>query len=89
MSEEKLCNQSTVCIKNRNEVSISGGKAILELSDDYATVDTYAGRLVIEGSELKIQSFQKEEAMIYISGKIESLYYQKAKISSSLFSKLR
>ena len=87
MSDEKLLNQSSVCIKNRSEVSISGVKAILELNDEFTSLDTEQGRLIIEGSEIKLQSFQKEERTVYISGNIESIYYQKTKISSSLFSK--
>jgi len=87
MSEEKLLNQSSVCIKNRSEVSISGVKAILELNDEFTSLDTDLGKLIIEGSEIKLQSFQKEERTVYISGNIESIYYQKTKISSSLFSK--
>ena len=89
MSEEKLFNQSTVCIKNRKKISVSGTKSILELSDSFAALDTDLGKLIVEGSEIKIESFQKEEKTVYIIGNIESLYYQKAKLSSSLFSKSR
>lgn len=89
MAEEKLSNQSTVCIKNRKEISIGGTRAILELSEGFASVDTDLGKLIIEGSEIKLESFQKEERTVYITGNIESLYYQKTKISSSMFSKFR
>ena len=89
MSEEKLFNPSTVYIKDRKEISVSGTKSILELSDDFAALDTDLGKLIIEGSEIKLESFQKEERTVYISGNIESIYYQKTKISSSLFSKFR
>ena len=88
MTEKFENKDSSLTLKNRKELSVSGVYAILELNDTYTTLDTEQGRLNIEGEGIKIEGFDKESRVINLSGKIESLFYTKAKLKAkSLFYK--
>ncbi len=86
MSEQK-CADSIVMINTRREVSVGGIKSILGFGDDYVILDTECGRLEIEGEEMKIEGLSKDEGVVNIRGKINSLYYSEPKNIKSLFSK--
>ena len=89
MSEEKILHDSTICVYNRCELSVSNVRAILELGDGYAAFDTEQGKLIVEGENIKIESFVKEDRRVNVVGKFDSIYYSKEKTISKIFGKTR
>ncbi len=86
MIDERKPNDSSVIIKSRKEISVSGIKSILGFGEDYVLVDTECGRLEIEGEDMRIEGLSKEEGCASIKGHINSLYYHQPKITKRLFS---
>ena len=77
-----------ISIKNREAVTASGVKNVESFGEDYLTLATDLGELVVEGKNLKIESLTKENGEIYIIGEIEGLFYKVPKIQKGFFSKL-
>lgn len=84
MNEAKGAGESSVNIKSRKEVSVSGINSISGFGEDYVILETECGRLEIEGEEMRIESLSKEEGIVCIKGKVNSLYYSQPKSSRKL-----
>ena len=82
-----MSNESILEIKDRKRVKVTGVISVLGFGEDYVTVETELGRLVIEGEKMKIESLSKEEGAVDISGIISSAYYSEIKKGEKLFSK--
>lgn len=86
MIDEKKPQDSTVVIKSRKEISVSGIKSILGFGEDYVLLDTECGKLEIEGEGMRIEGLSKEEGCANIKGHINSLYYHQPRLTKRLFS---
>ncbi len=75
-------------IEDRKNVSVSGVKSIIGFGDDYVSLETDLGRLLIEGEGMKIESLEKAEGTVCITGLISSTYYSELKSRSGFISKL-
>lgn len=76
------------CIKNRNTVTLNGVISVESFDEDFLTLDTELGELVVEGKELKIESLIKESGEILIVGEISGLFYRERKSEKGFFGKL-
>ena len=86
MIDEKKPQDSSVVIKSRKEISVSGIKSILGFGEDYVLLDTECGKLEIEGEGMRIDGLSKEDGLANIKGHVNSLYYHRQKLSKGLFS---
>ncbi len=80
--------EGILMIEDRKNVSVSGVKSIIGFGEDYVTLETDLGRLIIEGEGMKIESLEKSEGTINITGLISSAYYSEMKSREGLFSTL-
>ena len=85
MNEERAYQ---TCIKNRNVLTLNGVFSVESFDEDFLTLDTALGELVIEGKELKIESLLKESGEILIVGEISGLFYRERKSEKRFFAKL-
>ena len=72
-------------IKNKNLFISDGVLAVLSFDDDYLSLDTVYGKLVIEGKELKIIDLSKENTKISVSGNITGVYFDSEKKKKGFF----
>jgi len=78
MSTESTPHQ-IITVIDRKTISIDGVRNVLGFDEGYVSIMTDMGKIIIEGSELKIESLGKDEDTIHISGKINSIYYPQDK----------
>ncbi len=86
MDENKIVKQNLM-IKNRNQVTIDGVLNVEGFDEGYVSLSSAAGRIIIEGAELKIEGLTKEDGIIVISGRIDAVMYSNEKTRSGLFGK--
>ncbi len=61
---------------SRREVFVASGVLYVESFDDVSvSLSTVMGDLMIDGQNLKIEGFSKEEGTVQIIGKVQALYY--------------
>ncbi len=80
--------EGILMIEDRKNVSVSGVKNIIGFGDDYVTLETDLGRLVIEGEGMKIENLMKNEGTVNITGLISSAYYSELKTKAGIISKI-
>lgn len=74
MNTDKSGN-SSITIEDRSTLNICGVVDILSFDDNSVYLKTVLGNLSIDGSELHIQSLSIESGAIFLTGKIDGLYY--------------
>ena len=77
-----------IYIKNKNEIKLNGVLSVDSFDEDFLTLDTELGQLVIEGKNLKIESLAKENREILIKGDFCGLFYKERKIEKGFLSKI-
>ncbi len=80
--------EGILIIEDRKNVSVSGVKSIIGFGEDYVTLETDLGRLVIEGEGMKIDSLEKTEGTVNITGLISTAYYSELKTKKGIISHL-
>ncbi len=80
--------KQTVFLSDKSDLVIDGVQNILSFDERYVSLDTLGGRINIEGSELKVDSLQKENGKIHITGNISGVFYSSESIKRGAFSKL-
>ncbi len=86
--EENKRPQGILIIEDRKNVSVSGVRSIIGFGEDYVTLETDLGRLVIEGEGMKIDSLEKGEGTVNITGLISTAYYSELKAKKGIMSNL-
>ena len=85
---EKTLRHTTIIIKERSSVKIDGVENVLGFDESYVSLMTVAGKIIVEGENLKIESLTKENGEIVISGKISAAFYEEQKGAKGLLSKI-
>ena len=87
--EEKLERNHDIRLIQR-EVFVASGVLYVESFDDTSlSLSTVMGDLMIEGQDLKIEGFSKEDGTVRIIGRVQALYYSDVpKTKKKFFGKL-
>ena len=80
--------KQTVTLLDKCDLVIDGVQNIVSFDDSFVALKTQGGRINVEGSELKVDSLQKENGKIHITGKISGVFYSNEGIKRGAFSKL-
>ena len=88
MQENQIDLSGTLTIKDRRSATLDGVKNIESFDENYISLDTKQGRVIIEGSGLKIESLSRDNGAIYITGNISGAYYSGEKASRGVFANL-
>ena len=86
MPKEEL-KHTNLNVKSRNNLSLDGVCNIIGFDENYVTLATAEGKIVIEGENLKIESLTRDAGEVCISGKILSVTYNDKLSIKSPFSK--
>ena len=84
--EEKNYKQKLL-LSDRKRLSIDAVINVDALGDDYVELNSDAGKIIIEGSELKIEELNQEKRTVSIVGSICSIIYKSDKKSTSFISR--
>ena len=86
--ETGLQRSNEISIINLKTFTMSGVVDIAGFDGDYILLDTTAGRISIEGRDLKIESLTKDGGVILVVGDISGVYVTPIKEKKrSLFSR--
>ena len=85
---EKTIEKQELCIKDRSMLTLDGVLNVEGFSDDYLNIETRCGKVIVEGSNLKIESLTKEDGVITVSGSISGVFYKTDKVKSGIFSRM-
>lgn len=80
-------NQS-ICIKNKESVTITGLKKLESLTENEFILDTLFGKLSVIGSKLEMSNLNNDAGEITIVGEIDTVKYHKQNKAMNVFSKL-
>ena len=87
MPKEEM-RHTNLNVKERNNLTLNGVCNVIGFDEEYVTLATSDGRIIIEGEGLKIESLSKQGGEINISGKISGVFYSEKRTLKSPFSKL-
>ncbi len=79
---------SLIMITEMSCITMNEIKHIVGFDGNTVALDTERGRVIIEGSELKVESLEKEEGKIVISGNFKGLFFSEKKAKSGMLDKL-
>ena len=69
--------QSThkILISDRNRVEIDSVTAVNSFDEEGVLLESALGKISVEGSDLRIENFEKATSTILITGNISSVFY--------------
>lgn len=73
--EENAKVRQTLCLKNRECLELDGILHVESFAEDALALSTKAGRITVEGENLKIEDLSKGEGKILVTGRIDAFYY--------------
>ena len=85
METVKSCK---LTIDGKSRLRMDGVNNVLGFAEDFVTLDTLLGRVIIEGEELKIESLNKDGGIIDVSGVIVSVLYSDNRGKSGVFKRM-
>ncbi|MBO5023664.1 MAG: sporulation protein YabP [Clostridia bacterium] len=86
MEQQKEKTTTTLYLKNRTTLILTGISDIVSSDENSVCLDTLDGGLMVEGSELHIISMNVESGEITIEGKVDSItYHDKTQVSKNGF----
>ena len=68
-------SKQEIIIRNRSFVEIDGINNIRSFDDESVLLESSAGKIIVEGEELRIESLEKINGKILICGKIKGVFY--------------
>ena len=86
--DEKMIKKQTLSVCNREKLNLDGVINVEGFDESYVSLSTVGGRVVVEGSALKIEELTKDDGAILISGKIDGVFYTDEKIRTGILSKI-
>ena len=72
-------NTQKILITDKNRVEINSVSSVRSFDEDGVIIDTSLGLISIEGSELRIENFEKATSEILITGNILGVFYLEKK----------
>lgn len=86
MEQQKEKITTSISLKNRSFLALTGVSDIISSDENTVYLDTIDGGLVVEGSELHIISMNVGNGEIILEGRVNSIsYHDKAQSSKSGF----
>ena len=87
MMENSEVREHEIKLCGREELIISGVEDVLGFDESALAVKTVMGILNIEGSGLRISKLDVNPGMLWVSGKVDSLYYTEPTVKRGGFFK--
>ena len=86
MEKENLSGK--LIIEDRKSLTLNGVLNVAGFDEDYVSLDTSLGRVVIEGEGMKIESLEREGGVVHIVGIISSVFYTEQKNKSGVLRRI-
>ena len=76
---QNIDKKHTVLITDRKQVEIDGVECVSSLDDDHISMETTKGRIIVEGTDLKLENLEKANGNVIVIGNISSVLYVEKK----------
>ena len=86
--EKQNLTHTFVSIKDGKTAVMDGIINIERFDEKGVSLLSAAGKIEVEGDELKIESLCKDDGVIVINGRIDGIFYTKEKVVKSFFGRL-
>ena len=73
--EDNNTKKHLLTVRDKKQVIADGVDCVLGFDEGYVSFDTVAGRITVEGNDLRIDSLTKNDKTIIIVGDITGVYY--------------
>ena len=70
-----MIGKQAVLISDKNRIEIDAVVSVKAFDEDGVLLETSLGNICVEGSDLRIENFDKASTRILISGNINGVYY--------------
>lgn len=81
-------NKQIIILTDRSDLVIDNVENIISFDEGYVVLATKAGRVNVEGKELKVDSLTKDGGKIHIIGNITGVFYSSDAGKQGAFSRL-
>lgn len=88
MNAQQNNTSQNIMLQNRKELKVTGVRDIDSFSETKIVINTILGELVVCGEELHIIALVNEIQELSLTGKINSLNYNRFKSNSSLIKRI-
>lgn len=86
MSEiEKKTQLHEFRLQNRKNFYTDGVLYVEHFEETYLTLSTVMGQMTVEGKNLKIEGFSKENGCVHICGEISGIFYNEEAVGKKNF----
>ena len=75
-----MSGNQQVIISDKNKIAIDSVLSVKAFDEESVLLETSLGNICIEGSDLRIENFEKSSTGILISGNINGVYYLEKRI---------
>lgn len=70
-----MTGKQTVVISDKNRIEIDAVVSVKAFDEDGVLLETSLGNICVEGSDLRIENFDKASTRILVAGNINGVYY--------------
>lgn len=79
---------SLITITDMSCIAMNGVEYIIGFDSSCVALSTAMGRIVIEGKDMKIESLEKKDGQIMVSGKISGVFMSEKKSESGILKRI-
>ena len=76
MVEQKPEFPHKVTLDQRKKLTMTGVSEVLSFDEDAVALQTELGRLIVQGSELKLKTLSPEGGQVIINGNVSAMFYE-------------
>lgn len=81
---QDISNKQELVIRNKSFVEIDGVNNIRSFDEESVLLESSAGKIAVEGEDLRIESLEKLTGRILICGRIRGVFYPDFKESKKM-----
>lgn len=85
MAENNAPLAHKLTLDERKKVSLTGAREVLHFDEELVELDTARGRLVIQGSDLRLKCLSLEDGAVVIQGSVSGILYDEPKQKRGFF----
>lgn len=81
MAEQKPEFPHKLTLNQRKSLTMTGVSEVVSFDEDSVVLHTELGRLIVQGSELKLKTLSPEDGQVTVDGNVSALIYEEPRPS--------
>ena len=75
-------------LDQRRDLTVTGVAEVVSFDENSVVLNTAAGTLVVQGSELQLKTLSEEGGRVAVTGQVSALHYEQSRSSEGWLSRL-